>query len=163
MCTSVSDDTVLLHDKVIYYQRNYLSFFRCSEKEYSCLCGWYQFNIIRDKMRYYIQGRGNFLVSCSSLLHKLIMRISTCRYMRYKMQIDRESPNCSLCNGPLESLPHIYLHCPVTLRFIGLINNFYCYLHWCCVQWYSKIMFYNVLQQQPDDKLHKSHREVVYR
>ena len=56
--------------------------------------------------------------------YKLIMRISTCRYMRFKMQIDRDSPNCGLCHGPIESLPHIYLHCPMTIQFVGSIVDF---------------------------------------
>ena len=56
--------------------------------------------------------------------YKLLMRISTCRYMRYKMHIDRESPNCSLCHGSLESLPHIFIDCPTTTRFVTLINGF---------------------------------------
>ena len=45
------------------------------------------------------------------------MRISTCRYMRYKMKIDNESAQCYHCNAELETLPHIFLTCPVTIRF----------------------------------------------
>ena len=56
--------------------------------------------------------------------YKLLMRISTCRYMRYKMHIERDSPNCSACNGPIESLAHIFVQCPISTQFITLINGF---------------------------------------
>ena len=43
--------------------------------------------------------------------YKLWHRISTCRYMRHKMRIDLDSPRCSLCNGDIETLEHIFLNC----------------------------------------------------
>jgi hypothetical protein len=56
--------------------------------------------------------------------YKLLMNISTCRYMRFKMSIDKTSPCCSLCNNNLETLFHIFLKCPITLNFIVLLNEF---------------------------------------
>ena len=44
--------------------------------------------------------------------------------MRHKMKIDTDSPVCSLCNGELETLPHIYLDCVYTREFRGNINRF---------------------------------------
>ena len=41
--------------------------------------------------------------------YKLLMRISTCKYMRYKMNIEKSSPYCSHCSSSLETLPHIFL------------------------------------------------------
>ena len=55
---------------------------------------------------------------------KLWHRIATCKYMRHKMKIDTDSPSCSLCNGELETLPHIYLDCVHTREFRGKINRF---------------------------------------
>ena len=43
--------------------------------------------------------------------YKLLMRISTCKYMRVKMGISHGTPMCSLCNSHLETLPHILLKC----------------------------------------------------
>ena len=51
------------------------------------------------------------------------MKISTCRYMRYKMKIDTESDNCSQCGLYLETLPHIFLYCSSTKRFVERVNN----------------------------------------
>ena len=47
--------------------------------------------------------------------YKLLMRISTCRYMRYKMKIDVVSPNCLYCPSKLETLQHIFLECPKSI------------------------------------------------
>ena len=52
------------------------------------------------------------------------MRISTCKYMRVKMGIAKDSPMCSLCNSHLETLPHIFLHCSHTLTFRCVLQNF---------------------------------------
>ena len=49
--------------------------------------------------------------------YKLLMRISTCKYMRVKMGISHGTPMCSLCNSHLETLPHIFLKCSHTLNF----------------------------------------------
>ena len=52
------------------------------------------------------------------------MRISTCKYMRYKMHIARDSDQCSLCNSALETLPHIFLYCPYSKVFTDRLNKF---------------------------------------
>ena len=36
--------------------------------------------------------------------YKLLMKISTCRYMRYKMKINRDCPNCVYCPLEMETL-----------------------------------------------------------
>ena len=51
------------------------------------------------------------------------MRISTCRHMRFKMNIDNDF-KCSKCNDAVENLEHIFIHCLSTLRFIKLLNTF---------------------------------------
>ena len=56
--------------------------------------------------------------------YKLLMRITTCRYMRNKMEIVTNTPMCSLCNAYLETIPHIYLHCIHTNSFINLLEDF---------------------------------------
>ncbi len=56
--------------------------------------------------------------------YKLFHRITTCRYMRHKMSIDKDSPVCSLCNCALETLPHIFLECAVTRTFLYLLRKF---------------------------------------
>ena len=65
--------------------------------------------------------------------YKLLMRISTCRYMRYKMLIDRDSPNCVFCPLEMETLVHIFLKCPITTGMLlhleqciinKLLNNY---------------------------------------
>ena len=52
------------------------------------------------------------------------MRISTCKYMRYKMHIARDSDQCSLCNSALETLAHIFLYCPYSKVFTDRLNKF---------------------------------------
>ena len=52
--------------------------------------------------------------------YKLLMRISTCRYKRYKMKIDTNSPDCIYCEGKVETLVHIFLECP---KSISLLEN----------------------------------------
>ena len=52
------------------------------------------------------------------------MKISTCRYMRFKMKIDSDSPMCSLCRQAVESLIHIFITCHVTNVFIKKVNTF---------------------------------------
>ena len=47
--------------------------------------------------------------------YKLLMKISTCRYMRYKMKIDIVSPNCLYCPSRPETLQHIFLECPKSI------------------------------------------------
>ena len=56
--------------------------------------------------------------------YKLLMRISTCKYMRYKMHIARDSDQCSLCNSALETLAHIFLYCPYSKVFTDRLNKF---------------------------------------
>ena len=58
--------------------------------------------------------------------YKLLMRISTCKYMRVKMGISHSTPMCSLCNSQLETLPHIFLKCTHTLNFRNVLQNFIC-------------------------------------
>ena len=58
--------------------------------------------------------------------YKLLMRISTCKYMRVKMGISQDTPMCSLCNSHLETLPHIFLKCYHTLTFRSVLQNFIC-------------------------------------
>ena len=59
--------------------------------------------------------------------YKLLMRISTCRYMRYKMKIDINSPNCIYCTSKLETLRHIFLDCPRTIPLIIYLE--YCIMN----------------------------------
>ena len=56
--------------------------------------------------------------------YKLLMRISTCKYMRYKMRIARDSDQCSLCGTALETLAHIFLYCPQTIEFRDKLKKF---------------------------------------
>ena len=56
--------------------------------------------------------------------YKLLMRITTCKYMRFKMGIVSDSPMCSLCNSELETLPHIFLKCSHTISFLGRLRSF---------------------------------------
>ena len=56
--------------------------------------------------------------------YKLLMRISTCKYMRYKMKIEKSSPDCSMCHSTLETLPHIFLHCSHTQSFKSRLKAF---------------------------------------
>ena len=39
------------------------------------------------------------------------------------MNIEKGSPICSLCQNGLDTLEHIYLQCPVTTKFIALVNS----------------------------------------
>ena len=55
--------------------------------------------------------------------YKLIMRISTCKLMRWKMRIEKDSGNCNYCNVP-ESLTHIFLDCNHTFGFVNKLGNF---------------------------------------
>ena len=57
--------------------------------------------------------------------YKLLLRISTCKYMRYKMKIDNDY-NCSKCSNGVETLDHIFIHCNVTNKFIIELNSFIC-------------------------------------
>ena len=56
--------------------------------------------------------------------YKLLLRISTCKYMRFKMNIVKDNGRCGLCNGALETLEHIFLYCPNTKIFIRSLNIF---------------------------------------
>ncbi len=58
--------------------------------------------------------------------YKLLMRISTCKYMRFRMRICRDGGQCSLCHSALETLPHIFLKCKVTIEFVKRLNTFVC-------------------------------------
>jgi len=55
--------------------------------------------------------------------YKLLLRISTCRYMRYKMKIEQVSENCYNCNVVAETLPHIFLECPISKLFIAQVER----------------------------------------
>ena len=55
--------------------------------------------------------------------YKLLMRISTCRYMRYKMKIESDSPNCRYCITKLENLFHIFCECPKTVLLSNYVEN----------------------------------------
>ena len=56
--------------------------------------------------------------------YKVLHRISTCRYMRFKMNIVKDTPLCVLCKDKLETLRHIYIECPVTAAFLVRVNVF---------------------------------------
>ena len=56
--------------------------------------------------------------------YKLLLRIVTCKYKRFKMNIVKDNGRCSLCNGALETLEHIFLYCTNTKIFIRSLNNF---------------------------------------
>ena len=55
--------------------------------------------------------------------YKLLMRISTCKYMRHKMNL-APSNLCSFCHVQLETLEHIFIHCHVTCSFLSHLNRF---------------------------------------
>jgi hypothetical protein len=57
--------------------------------------------------------------------YKLLMRISTCRYMRYKMKIVPDY-YCSKCSKDVETLDHIFTNCDVASKFIQILNKFIC-------------------------------------
>ena len=46
--------------------------------------------------------------------YKLLLRISTCKYMRFKINIFKYNDQCGLSNGALKTLEHIFLYCPNT-------------------------------------------------
>ena len=54
--------------------------------------------------------------------YKLIMRISTCKLMRWKMKIEKDSGNCNYCNVP-ESLTHIFIDCIHTSVLINKLES----------------------------------------
>ena len=56
--------------------------------------------------------------------YKLLMRISTSRYMRFKMSIVRDNPICCNCKLHLETLAHIFLKCSHTKSFISILRSF---------------------------------------
>ena len=55
--------------------------------------------------------------------YKLLMRISTCRHMRFKMKIDKISPNCIYCPSSVETLVHIYLECHKTITLAHYLKQ----------------------------------------
>ena len=55
--------------------------------------------------------------------YKLLMRISTCRHMRFKMKIDKNSPNCIYCPSSVETLVHIFLECPKTVTLVDYLKQ----------------------------------------
>ena len=55
--------------------------------------------------------------------YKLLMKISTCRYMRFKMKIDTRSPNCIHCTSQIETLEHIFLECKKTTPFVTNLES----------------------------------------
>ena len=55
--------------------------------------------------------------------YKLLLRISTCRYKRFKMNIEKTSPLCYHCSLELETLPHIYLQCKKSAEFLNSVEN----------------------------------------
>ena len=56
--------------------------------------------------------------------YKLLLRISTSRYMRFKMGIVRDHPNCLKCSNNIETLTHIFIKCPHTKHFLGQLRTF---------------------------------------
>ena len=55
--------------------------------------------------------------------YKLLMRISTCKLSRWRMNIEKDNGNCAHCNVA-ESLNHIFFECSHTSRFIVDLNQF---------------------------------------
>ena len=55
------------------------------------------------------------------------MRVSTSRYMHYKMKIDISGPDCIHCTSKLDTLRHIVLECSRTIPLI--INLEYCIMN----------------------------------
>ena len=53
---------------------------------------------------------------------KILYRIATSRYLRFKMKIDGD-PNCPKC-GELETLEHIYINCQYSLDFVSKVHSF---------------------------------------
>ena len=56
--------------------------------------------------------------------YKLLMRVSTCRYSRFKMKIDKESSFCYQCKDEDETLYHIYLVCPMSLLLRSRVSRY---------------------------------------
>ena len=54
--------------------------------------------------------------------YKLLMRISTCKYMRHKMNLAPDGL-CGMCGANLETLDHIFLICPTTHQLVNQLNN----------------------------------------
>ena len=50
------------------------------------------------------------------------MRISTCKYMRHKMNLAPDGL-CGMCGANLETLDHIFLICPITHQLVTQLNN----------------------------------------
>ena len=44
--------------------------------------------------------------------------------MRFKMRIAKDNDQCSLCQGGLETLEHIFIQCPQTNIFKNILNTF---------------------------------------
>lgn len=55
--------------------------------------------------------------------YKLLMRISTCKLMRWRMHIEKENGNCVYCNVP-ETLSHIFFNCDYATTFITQLIMF---------------------------------------
>ena len=54
---------------------------------------------------------------------KLLHRITTSRYMRFKMKIDNVSGNCYNCKTVPETLPHIFIDCPISKLFVARVTR----------------------------------------
>ena len=55
--------------------------------------------------------------------YKLLMRISICKMMRWRMHIETGSGNCDHCNVP-ETLTHIFFECGYASSFINTLSQF---------------------------------------
>ena len=56
--------------------------------------------------------------------YKLLLRISTSIYMRLKLGIVTDHPNCIKCSNNIETLTHIFIKCPHTKDFLGQLRTF---------------------------------------
>jgi hypothetical protein len=54
--------------------------------------------------------------------YKILMKIATSKYLRYKMKIENNY-NCDNCVNQRETLEHIYLECPKTLTFLAQVEE----------------------------------------
>jgi hypothetical protein len=54
--------------------------------------------------------------------YKILMKIATSKYLRYKMKIENNY-NCDNCVNQRETLEHIYLECPKTLTFLTQVEE----------------------------------------